>query len=63
MNKTSLGWIGLGNMGSPMSKRHLDAGYPVTVYNRSKEKESALNRRHAKRPDKKYGHRLSHGLR
>jgi len=43
MNTIKLGWIGLGNMGSPMSKRHLDAGYPVTVYNRSKEKASALN--------------------
>jgi len=42
MNTTKLGWIGLGNMGTPMSQRHLSAGYPVTVYNRSKEKESAL---------------------
>jgi 3-hydroxyisobutyrate dehydrogenase len=42
MNNTKLGWIGLGNMGAPMSRRHLNAGYPVTVYNRSKEKESAL---------------------
>lgn len=37
-----LGWIGLGNMGSPMSKRLIDAGYPVTVYNRSKAKEESL---------------------
>ena len=37
-----LGWIGLGNMGSPMSQRLIKAGFSVTVYNRSKEKEEAL---------------------
>ncbi|MBW3129644.1 NAD(P)-dependent oxidoreductase [Hymenobacter profundi] len=37
-----LGWIGLGNMGNPMSSRLLEAGYPVAVYNRSKDKEKAL---------------------
>jgi 3-hydroxyisobutyrate dehydrogenase len=37
-----LGWIGLGNMGSPMSKRLINAGYPVTVYNRNKAKEETL---------------------
>jgi 3-hydroxyisobutyrate dehydrogenase len=37
-----LGWIGLGNMGSPMSQRLLRAGYPVTVYNRSEAKTEAL---------------------
>ncbi len=37
-----IGWIGLGNMGSPMSKRLIDAGYPVTVYNRNKAKEESL---------------------
>jgi 3-hydroxyisobutyrate dehydrogenase len=42
MNNVKLGWIGLGNMGLPMSQRHLNAGYQVTVYNRSKEKEAAL---------------------
>jgi 3-hydroxyisobutyrate dehydrogenase len=42
MNKTSLGWIGLGNMGIPMSQLHLNAGYAVTVYNRNTEKASAL---------------------
>jgi 3-hydroxyisobutyrate dehydrogenase len=43
MTKTSIGWIGLGKMGVPMSKQLIKAGYPVTVYNRSKEKEAALN--------------------
>ncbi len=42
MNKTSISWIGLGNMGMPLAQRHLNAGYPVTAYNRSKEKGSAL---------------------
>jgi 3-hydroxyisobutyrate dehydrogenase len=40
MNTTKLGWIGLGNLGTPMAQRHLDAGYPVTVYVRKKEKET-----------------------
>jgi 3-hydroxyisobutyrate dehydrogenase len=39
---TTIGWIGLGNMGTPMSQRLINAGYPVTVYNRNKEKETAL---------------------
>jgi 3-hydroxyisobutyrate dehydrogenase len=39
--KTRIGWIGLGTMGIPMSKRLLDAGYPLTVYNRTKGKENA----------------------
>jgi 3-hydroxyisobutyrate dehydrogenase len=37
-----IGWIGLGNMGTPMSKRLIHAGYSVTVYNRSNAKEEAL---------------------
>jgi 3-hydroxyisobutyrate dehydrogenase len=37
-----VGWIGLGNMGSPMSQRLVKAGYPVMVYNRDKAKEEAL---------------------
>jgi len=42
MNTIHIGWIGLGNMGTPMSQRFLNAGFPVTVYNRSKEKEAAV---------------------
>ena len=38
MNTKNIGWIGLGNMGIPMSQQLIKAGYPVTVYNRSKEK-------------------------
>lgn len=39
-----LGWIGLGKMGKPMSEKLLKAGYPVSVYNRSKEKEELLTK-------------------
>ncbi|QMU26672.1 NAD(P)-dependent oxidoreductase [Adhaeribacter radiodurans] len=42
MNLKNIGWIGLGKMGIPMAKNLLNAGYSVTVYNRSKEKEAAL---------------------
>jgi 3-hydroxyisobutyrate dehydrogenase len=41
-NTTKIGWIGLGLMGNPMSQQLLKAGYPVTVYNRHKDKEAAL---------------------
>ncbi|MBZ9556627.1 MULTISPECIES: NAD(P)-dependent oxidoreductase [unclassified Modicisalibacter] len=33
-----LGFIGIGLMGAPMTRRLLDAGFPVTVWNRSPEK-------------------------
>jgi 3-hydroxyisobutyrate dehydrogenase len=33
-----IGYIGVGLMGKPMVDRLLDAGYPVTVWNRSREK-------------------------
>jgi 3-hydroxyisobutyrate dehydrogenase len=42
MNTTKIGWIGLGLMGTPMSQQLIKAGYPVTVYNRNKDKEAAL---------------------
>ncbi|XZF12396.1 NAD(P)-dependent oxidoreductase [Chitinophagaceae bacterium MMS25-I14] len=42
MNITKAGWIGLGNMGTPMSQQLLKAGYPLIVYNRHKEKEETL---------------------
>jgi 3-hydroxyisobutyrate dehydrogenase len=42
MNTTKIGWIGLGKMGIPMSQSLIKAGFPVTVYNRSKEKEEGL---------------------
>lgn len=37
-----IGWIGLGNMGSVMAKRLLEAGHELVVYNRSRSKAEAL---------------------
>lgn len=48
MNTTKLGWIGLGNMGNPMSKQLLNAGFPLTVFNRDSSKTEELIRLGAK---------------
>ena len=40
--KQKIGWIGLGKMGIPMSKNLVKKGYPVAVYNRTKEKTKEL---------------------
>lgn len=37
-----IGWIGLGNMGVPMASNLIKAGFPVTLYNRTKEKAEPL---------------------
>ncbi len=37
-----LGYLGLGMMGSPMTRRLLRAGYPVTIWNRSQGKTAPL---------------------
>jgi 3-hydroxyisobutyrate dehydrogenase len=43
MEKTiKIGWIGLGNMGIPMATNLLKAGYAITTYNRSRDKEKTL---------------------
>ena len=39
-----IGWIGLGKMGKPMSESLVKAGYSVSVYNRTKEKEAPLKK-------------------
>lgn len=36
------GWIGLGVMGLPMATHLLEAGYEITVYNRTKEKAKPI---------------------
>ncbi len=41
-NKPSVGFIGLGIMGLPMAGHILKAGYPVTVYNRTRSKTRSL---------------------
>jgi 3-hydroxyisobutyrate dehydrogenase-like beta-hydroxyacid dehydrogenase len=43
-----IGWIGLGNMGSVMAARVLEAGHELTVYNRSRDKAAALVERGAR---------------
>lgn len=42
-----IGFVGLGLMGSRMATRLLDAGYPLTVYNRSRERTVPLVERGA----------------
>jgi 3-hydroxyisobutyrate dehydrogenase len=42
MSKPSVGWVGLGNMGTRIAKNLLKAGYSVTVNNRTKSKEKEL---------------------
>jgi 3-hydroxyisobutyrate dehydrogenase len=42
MNTLKLGWAGLGNMGNPMVLNLLKAGFEVTVFNRTKDKEGPL---------------------
>jgi 3-hydroxyisobutyrate dehydrogenase len=46
--KPDLGFIGMGHMGSHMAQRLLDAGYQVTVYDRTEEKAKALGQRGAR---------------
>jgi 3-hydroxyisobutyrate dehydrogenase-like beta-hydroxyacid dehydrogenase len=41
-DKERIGWVGLGKMGAPMAKNILKADYPVTVYNRTREKTKEL---------------------
>jgi 3-hydroxyisobutyrate dehydrogenase len=38
MKKTRIAFLGLGTMGGGMARRLLGAGYPLSVYNRSREK-------------------------
>jgi 3-hydroxyisobutyrate dehydrogenase-like beta-hydroxyacid dehydrogenase len=41
-SKPSIGFIGMGHMGSHMARKLLDAGYHLTVYDRTKEKAQEL---------------------
>lgn len=43
-----LGFMGLGAMGSRMARRLLEAGYELTVYNRTRERMADLERRGAR---------------
>ncbi|HEX2186134.1 MAG TPA: NAD(P)-binding domain-containing protein, partial [Chloroflexota bacterium] len=40
--KSRVGYIGLGLMGKPMARNILRAGYPLTVYNRTRSKAEDL---------------------
>jgi len=42
MSQLKIGWIGLGNMGIPMAKNLLKAGFELMVFNRSRSKENEL---------------------
>ena len=42
MSTIKIGWAGLGNMGIPMATNLLKAGYPLQVFNRTREKEEPL---------------------
>lgn len=42
MDNKKIGWIGLGNMGVPMVRNLLRAGFAVTVYNRTAVKAAAM---------------------
>ena len=46
MNETkqSVAFIGTGIMGAPMARHLIEAGYPVTVYNRTVSKCAPLSR-------------------
>src|SRR4030088_2472395 len=47
-NVEKLGYLGLGMMGFPMARRLVNAGYDVTVWNRSSGKAAALVKAGAK---------------
>jgi 3-hydroxyisobutyrate dehydrogenase-like beta-hydroxyacid dehydrogenase len=42
MKKANIGFIGLGNMGGPMAKNIVKAGYPLAVFDLKKELVAAL---------------------
>jgi 3-hydroxyisobutyrate dehydrogenase len=42
MSTTKIGWIGIGNMGVPMVKNLVKAGFEVTIYNRTRARAEAL---------------------
>ncbi len=43
-----VGFVGLGHMGQPMSARLLEAGFPLTIWNRTKGKTDELAKKGAK---------------
>ncbi len=51
LNRPTIGFIGLGNMGHPMALNLVKAGYPVTVHSRSEAPVVALTEAGASRAD------------
>src|SRR6188508_1973109 len=51
-NTPRVGWVGMGRMGYPMAERLLDAGYDVSIWNRTKSKAEPLARKGGKIVDK-----------
>ena len=49
---TKVGWIGMGRMGYPMAERLLDAGYDVSIWNRTRAKAEPLAKKGGKVVDK-----------
>jgi 3-hydroxyisobutyrate dehydrogenase len=47
-NTQKVGWIGMGRMGYPMAERLLDAGYDVSIWNRTKSKAEPLAKKGGK---------------
>src|SRR5262245_27601284 len=47
-----VGWIGMGRMGYPMAERLLDAGYDVSIWNRTRSKAEPLAKKGGKVVDK-----------
>jgi 3-hydroxyisobutyrate dehydrogenase len=45
---TKVGWIGMGRMGYPMAERLLDAGYDVSIWNRTRAKAEPLAKKGGK---------------
>jgi len=41
-SQPTVGWVGLGKMGLPMARRILQAGYPLSAYNRTADRARSL---------------------
>ena len=42
-SKTTVGFIGMGHMGTPMTRRLIEAGYRLAVHDRVEEKARKAN--------------------
>ncbi len=51
-NTQKIGWVGMGRMGYPMAERLLEAGYDVSIWNRTRAKAEPLAKKGGKIVDK-----------